>query len=75
MVTQRAERSASASVEASPVAMGSLAKALIIRRSRAHTHNSLIVSMKDCIVIIDAPIDDGQSKWVIDAAKANEEWP
>jgi glyoxylase-like metal-dependent hydrolase (beta-lactamase superfamily II) len=32
--------------------------------------NNLIVAMKDSIVIIDAPVDEGQSKWVIDAAKA-----
>jgi hypothetical protein len=34
------------------------------------THNSLIVAMKDGIVIFDAPIGEGQSRWVIDAAKA-----
>jgi glyoxylase-like metal-dependent hydrolase (beta-lactamase superfamily II) len=32
--------------------------------------NNLIVAMKDGIVIIDAPVDEGQSRWVIDAAKA-----
>ncbi len=32
--------------------------------------NNLIVAMKDGIVIIDAPVDQGQSRWVIDAAKA-----
>jgi glyoxylase-like metal-dependent hydrolase (beta-lactamase superfamily II) len=32
--------------------------------------NNLIVAMKDGIVIVDAPVDNGQSKWVIDAAKA-----
>lgn len=32
--------------------------------------NNLIVAMKDGIVIIDAPVDGGQSRWVIDAAKA-----
>ncbi len=42
---------------------------------RVHTHHSLIVALKDSIVIIDAPIDYGQSKWVIDAAKAKEERP
>lgn len=34
------------------------------------THNSLIVAMKDGIVIFDAPIGEGMSRWVIDAAKA-----
>ena len=32
--------------------------------------NTLIVAMKDGIVIFDAPVDQGQSRWVIDAAKA-----
>jgi glyoxylase-like metal-dependent hydrolase (beta-lactamase superfamily II) len=32
--------------------------------------NNLIVAMKDGIVVFDAPVDDGQSRWVIDAAKA-----
>ena len=32
--------------------------------------NNLIVAMKDDIVIFDAPVDEGQSRWVIDAAKA-----
>ena len=32
--------------------------------------NNLIVAMKDGIVIFDAPVDQGQSRWVIDAAKA-----
>ena len=32
--------------------------------------NNLIVNMKDGIAVFDAPVDDGQSKWVIDAAKA-----
>jgi glyoxylase-like metal-dependent hydrolase (beta-lactamase superfamily II) len=32
--------------------------------------NNLIVAMKDGLVIFDAPVDNGQSAWVIDAAKA-----
>ena len=32
--------------------------------------NNLIVNMKDGLVVVDAPTDEGQSKWVIDAAKA-----
>jgi glyoxylase-like metal-dependent hydrolase (beta-lactamase superfamily II) len=34
------------------------------------TANNLIVNMKDGLVVVDAPTDEGQSKWVIDAAKA-----
>jgi len=33
------------------------------------TANNLIVAMKDGIVIFDAPVNEGQSRWVIDAAK------
>ena len=33
------------------------------------TANNLIVTMKDGIVIFDAPVNEGQSRWVIDAAK------
>jgi glyoxylase-like metal-dependent hydrolase (beta-lactamase superfamily II) len=32
--------------------------------------NNLIVNMQDGLVIFDAPVDEGQSRWVIDAAKA-----
>jgi glyoxylase-like metal-dependent hydrolase (beta-lactamase superfamily II) len=32
--------------------------------------NNLIVNMKDGLAVLDAPTDEGQSKWVIDAAKA-----
>jgi glyoxylase-like metal-dependent hydrolase (beta-lactamase superfamily II) len=32
--------------------------------------NNLIVNMKDGLAVFDAPTDQGQSKWVIDAAKA-----
>lgn len=31
--------------------------------------NNLVVAMKDGIVIFDAPVNEGQSRWVIDAAK------
>jgi hypothetical protein len=31
--------------------------------------NNLIVNMNDGLVVVDAPVDEGQSKWVIDAAK------
>ena len=33
------------------------------------SHNNLIVAMKDGIAIFDAPFNDAQSRWVIDAAK------
>jgi glyoxylase-like metal-dependent hydrolase (beta-lactamase superfamily II) len=32
--------------------------------------NNLIVNLKDGLAVVDAPVDEGQSKWVIDAAKA-----
>jgi glyoxylase-like metal-dependent hydrolase (beta-lactamase superfamily II) len=32
--------------------------------------NNLVVNMKDGIVVFDAPVNEGQSRWVIDAAKA-----
>ncbi len=32
--------------------------------------NNLIVAMQDGIVVFDAPVNEGQSRWVIDAAKA-----
>ena len=34
------------------------------------SHNSMIVAMNDSLVVFDAPINEGQSRWVIDAAKA-----
>ena len=33
------------------------------------THNNLIVNMKDGVVVFDAPINDAQSRWVINAAR------
>jgi len=33
------------------------------------TANNLIVNMKDGLVVFDAPVSDGQSRWVIDEAK------
>jgi len=33
------------------------------------SHNNLIVAMKDGLVVFDAPYNDLQSRWVIDAAK------
>ncbi len=34
------------------------------------SHNSLIVEMKDYLIVFDAPVSDAQSKWLLDAAKA-----
>jgi glyoxylase-like metal-dependent hydrolase (beta-lactamase superfamily II) len=34
------------------------------------THNSLIVEMRDHLIVFDAPVTDGQSNWTINAAKA-----
>lgn len=34
------------------------------------THNSLIVAMKDHLIVFDAPMNESQSTWTIDAAKA-----
>ena len=34
------------------------------------THNSLIVEMRDHLVVFDAPVTDAQSVWVVNAAKA-----
>jgi glyoxylase-like metal-dependent hydrolase (beta-lactamase superfamily II) len=34
------------------------------------SHNSLVISRKDHLVIFDAPINEWQSRWTIDAAKA-----
>jgi glyoxylase-like metal-dependent hydrolase (beta-lactamase superfamily II) len=33
------------------------------------SHNNLVVALKDGLVIFDAPIGEGQSRWVIDAAR------
>ena len=34
------------------------------------SHHSLIVEMKDYLIVFDSPVSDAQSKWVINAAKA-----
>jgi hypothetical protein len=34
------------------------------------SHNSMIVEMKDHLIVFDAPVSDAQSKWTIAAAKA-----
>jgi glyoxylase-like metal-dependent hydrolase (beta-lactamase superfamily II) len=34
------------------------------------SHNSLVVELPDAIAVVDAPIDEAQSRWTIDAAKA-----
>ncbi len=39
------------------------------------THNSLIVEMKNYLIVFDAPIHEQQSRWTIDAAKAKYKKP
>lgn len=34
------------------------------------THNALIVEMRDHLVVIDAPLDEAYSKWVLEACRA-----
>jgi glyoxylase-like metal-dependent hydrolase (beta-lactamase superfamily II) len=34
------------------------------------THHSLLVEQRDHLIVFDAPVSDGHSKWVLDAAKA-----
>ncbi len=34
------------------------------------SHNSMLVEMRDHLIVFDAPISDQQSRWVVDAAKA-----
>ncbi len=34
------------------------------------THNSLLVEMRDYLVVFDAPVSDAQSNWVLNAARA-----
>ena len=34
------------------------------------SHHSLLVEMRDHLIVFDAPVGDGHSKWVLDAAKA-----
>jgi glyoxylase-like metal-dependent hydrolase (beta-lactamase superfamily II) len=34
------------------------------------THNSLLVEMSDHLIVVDAPVTDAQSMWVVNAAKA-----
>ena len=34
------------------------------------THNSLLVEMRDYLIVFDAPISDGQSNWLLNAARS-----
>lgn len=34
------------------------------------SHHSLLVEMRDHLIVFDAPVSDGHSKWVLDTAKA-----
>ncbi len=40
-----------------------------IQQVQGGSHNSLIVEMKDHLIVFDAPVTDAQSKWTLDAAK------
>jgi glyoxylase-like metal-dependent hydrolase (beta-lactamase superfamily II) len=39
------------------------------------SHNSLIVALKDGLLFVDAPINDDQSRWTIEAARSKYEKP
>ena len=41
-----------------------------VQITQGGTHNSLIVEMKDHLVVFDAPVSDAQSQWTIRAAQA-----
>jgi glyoxylase-like metal-dependent hydrolase (beta-lactamase superfamily II) len=41
-----------------------------IQHQTGGTHHSLIAEMSDYLIVFDAPVSDGQSKWVLDAARA-----
>jgi glyoxylase-like metal-dependent hydrolase (beta-lactamase superfamily II) len=41
-----------------------------VSQAQGRSHNSLIVAMKDYLVVFDAPQNEAQSRWTIDAAKA-----
>jgi glyoxylase-like metal-dependent hydrolase (beta-lactamase superfamily II) len=40
-----------------------------VSQVRGGTHNSLIVEMKDYLIVFDAPIGEAQSQWTIEAAR------
>lgn len=41
-----------------------------VQHQAGGTHHSLVVEMRDHLIVVDAPISDGQSNWTIAAAKA-----
>jgi len=41
-----------------------------VSQAQGRSHNSLIVAMTDYLVVFDAPQNEAQSRWTIDAAKA-----
>jgi len=41
-----------------------------VSQAQGRSHNSLVVAMKDYLVVFDAPQNEAQSRWTIDAAKA-----
>ena len=46
-----------------------------VSHTRGGSHNSLVVEMKDYLIVFDAPIAEAQSRWTIDAAKAQYRKP
>lgn len=46
-----------------------------VSQTSGTSHNSLIVEMKDYLIVFDAPIGEEQSRWTIDAAKAKYKKP
>jgi glyoxylase-like metal-dependent hydrolase (beta-lactamase superfamily II) len=55
--------------EASPGGLQLEAVAPGVSLVRGGTHNSLVVEMKDYLVVFDAPIGESQSQWTIEAAR------
>jgi glyoxylase-like metal-dependent hydrolase (beta-lactamase superfamily II) len=41
-----------------------------VQHAAGGSHHSLIVEMKDHLIVFDAPVSDAHSRWVLDAAKA-----
>jgi hypothetical protein len=41
-----------------------------VQHLQGGTHNSLLVEMSDHLIVIDSPISDAQSEWLLDAARA-----
>jgi glyoxylase-like metal-dependent hydrolase (beta-lactamase superfamily II) len=41
-----------------------------VEQTQGTSHNSLVVEMADHLVVFDAPVGEGQSRWTLDAARA-----